>query len=211
MITRSGGILDINVFLTDANTLMQQVAELAATTLTVGTAMGHIIDRGKQLITVLISPFRRQSPQPEEPMPPTPLSGDVAPITGPITTKAEVAILVDINRRMLIDVGRYLQQQGIDADLIIVTNDPTYGDKVKFLDVTQPQEWEEIAREFNSAMGKIKRAVGGARVHLFLATPLPLALALGALMGTVDENTTVYHWENGTYWPVMTLSRKLRQ
>ena len=199
--------MSLDQFLTDANTLMQQIGALATTLLTVGGVVGQVIDRGKHLITVLIKPKPDKSAEPVQPA-----DTELAPLeAGPITTKSEVAILVDINRRILIDVGRYLDEQQIDADLIVVTNDATYGDRVKFLDPAQPAEWEELAREFNMALGKIKRAVGSAKLHIFLSTPLPLALALGALMGTVDENTIVYHWENRTYWPVIALSRDLRK
>jgi len=201
--------MSLDQFLTDATALMQRIGALATTLLTVGGVVGQVIDKGKHLITVLIKP------KPDKPADATASAAadaGLAPIeAGPITTKSEVAILVDINRRMLIDVGRYLDEQQIDADLIVVTNDVTYGDRVKFLDPAQPAEWEELVREFNTALGKIKRAVGRAKLHLFLTTPLPLALALGALLGTVDENTIVYHWEKGTYWPVIALSRDLRK
>ena len=202
--------MDINQFLTDANTLMQQIASAAEKTLVIGTELGKIIEKGRQILVVLITPLR-PPPKPEtvEHL----ADADLEPVgkSGPITTKSDVAILVDINRRMLMDVGRYLQEQNIDADLIIVTNDEAYSDKVKFLDPAKPEEWEEIAAEFNAAVGKIKRAVGKAQLRIFLATPLPLAVAMGSLMGTVDEGTIIYHWEKGTYWPVITISRRLRQ
>ena len=203
--------MDINQFLNDANVLMQRIFSLASTTLTVGTAVGKILDKGKQLITVLIAPLQ---PEPVEADKPEMAEGaEVEPVaeSGPVTTKSEVAIVVDITRRALVDVGRFLNERQIDADLIIVTNDPAYGAQVKFVDPKKPEEWEEIAREFNRALGKIKRVVGGAKLHIFLAAPLPLAFALGCLMGTVDEGTIVYHWEGGTYWPVVTISRQLRQ
>ena len=58
-------------------------------------------------------------------------------------------------------------------------------------------------------MNKIKRSAGGKRVHIFLAAPLPLVFAMGAVWGTVDE-ASVYHWEQNTYHKVVNISRKLR-
>ncbi len=125
------------------------------------------------------------------------------------TTKSDVAILVDINRRLLSDVGTYLDKHKIDADIIIITNDPTYSGNIKFLSPSDNDEWRELVQEFSTAMNGIKRTVGSAHLHIFLSTPLPLAFALGAVWGTVDE-ATIYHWENNTYWPVMPISRDLR-
>jgi hypothetical protein len=200
--------MDIVQFMTDATAIMQKIGGLATTTLAVGSAVGQVLDKGNKLLTVLIAP-RKPAAQAASPAP----AADVEPVSrqGPIVTRPDVAILVDINRRMLVDARQYLAEKKLDADLIVVTNDPEYGDKVKFLNPAKPDEWEEIAREFNLAVGKIRRAVGRARLHIFLSTPLPLAFALGALMGTVNEGDVLYHWEKGTYWPVITISRGLRQ
>jgi hypothetical protein len=64
-------------------------------------------------------------------------------------------------------------------------------------------------QEFTATMNAIKHQLGGARVHIFLSTPLPLAFGLGSVWGTVDE-ATVYHWEKQTYYPAMKISRALR-
>ena len=66
-----------------------------------------------------------------------------------------------------------------------------------------------MAREFSTAMKAIKHAVGSARVHIFLSTPLALDFAFGSVWVTVDE-ATVYHWEKNTYYPAMKISRGLR-
>jgi hypothetical protein len=196
--------MDITQFLNDANAIMHKIGSLAGATLAVGTATGQILDKGKKLITVLITPQTPEPAQTRQKETGVALAREFGSITG----KSDVAILVDVKPRILSDVGRFLAEKKIDADLIVVTNDPTYGDGIR-LDPSQPEEWEAIAREFSSALRKIKRAVGRAQLHLFLSTPVPLALALGALMGTVDEGAIVYHWEGGTYWPVVTISRDL--
>lgn len=127
----------------------------------------------------------------------------------PVVKKPDVALLVDINRRMLADVSNYLADCNLDADVVIVTNDPAYSSDIRFLDAQKPQDWEDLVREFSGTMNGIKRTVGGARMHIFLSTPLSLTFALGAVWGTVDE-AIVYHWERGTYHPVMHISRQLR-
>ena len=127
----------------------------------------------------------------------------------PPLTKPDIALLVDINRRMFYDVSHYLKDQEIDADLVILTNDPQYSDAIKFLPADDPDTWTELVQDFNAVMNKIKRMPGGARVHIFLSTPLPLAFGLGSVWGTVD-NAIIYHWQAGTYHPVMHVSRALR-
>jgi hypothetical protein len=169
----------------------------------VGKAVVTVVKKGRQLITYLI----KKREETEQGQPPG------APLT---ITRPHVAILVDINRRMLQDVARYLDEQNLDADLLIVTNDPAYGDKVKFLDPNKPEEWTALVQEFTATMNAIKHQLGGAQVHIFLSTPLPLAFGLGAVWGTVDL-ATVYHYQEikkenrSTYYPVMRISRELRQ
>lgn len=161
----------------------------------VGKAAVAVVKKGAQLITYLIKP------RDDEQQPPS------APLT---ITRPHVAILVDINRRMLQDVARYLDEQKLDADMLVVTNDPAYGDKVKFLDPAKPGEWTSLVQEFTATMNAIKHQLGGAHVHIFLSAPLPLVFGLGAVWGTVDE-ATVYHWESQHYYPAMKISRTLRQ
>lgn len=175
---------------------VKSAAEVTTSLATIGTAVVKVLQKGKTLYTYFIG--KRKDEETEEP-------GSVE-----IMPKADVAVLVDINRRMLQDVANYLDGQGIDANLVIVTNDPAYSDKVRFLDAQAPDEWEELVQDFNSAIGIIKHAVGNARLHFFLSTPLALAFGLGSVWGTVDE-ATVYHWEEDTYQPSMKISRWLRQ
>ena len=166
---------------------------LAATgpVLAAGAKAGiYVIKRGAKLISYLITD---QKDAPEL----------------PTVKKSDVVILVDINRRMLADVSRYIEEIKLDADVVVITNDPAYSSNIQFLDPSKPQDWEDLVREFSSAMNGIKRTVGGAKMHIFLSTPLPLAFALGSVWGTVDE-ATIYHWEKGTYFPSMPISRQLR-
>ena len=199
---------DITIFFEQIEPGIAAAAKVGSALGTVGTAGIKVIQKGRQFVTYWIE---RKKPKPE-PAPKPPVSGEVETVTDTtkIVSKRDVAILIDINRRILVDVARYLDEQQIDADLLIVTNDPAYSDQIKFLPVQQPDEWEEMVQEFSGAMNAIKRAVGKANLHIFLSTPLPLAFGIGSVWGTVDE-ATVYHWEEGTYHPVMPISRALRQ
>ncbi len=127
----------------------------------------------------------------------------------PTVKKSDVVILIDINRRMLADVSRFIEEEKLDADVVIITNDPAYSSNIQFLKASKSDDWVDIVREFSSAMNGIKHTVGGAKMHIFLSTPLPLAFAIGSVWGTVDE-ATVYHWEAGSYHPTMPISRQLR-
>lgn len=120
-----------------------------------------------------------------------------------------VAILVDINQRMLLGVAAYLDKKGIDAEIIIVTNDPQYSATTYFLDINNPASWEEIVHDFGAAIGIVSRYMGEVCFHIFLSTPLPLAFGLGSIWGTVRE-AMVYHYDKQTYHPVMKISRDLR-
>jgi hypothetical protein len=167
----------------------------------------YVIQKGARLISYLITGAKKKKKLPAS------SKADKAArsaIEEPKVTKTDVAIIVDINHRSLRQVAAYLEAQGIDADLIIITNDPNYGDKVHFLDPQKPQDWDMVVRDFGAAILKIEKAVGSARVHIFQSTPLPLSFALGCAWGTVHP-ATIYHYEGGTYHPVLSVDRAWKQ
>jgi hypothetical protein len=176
---------------------LKTIADTMSAVSTIGSTAVKFLQGGQKLYAYLIGRIKKEDSEPEK-----------RPVE--IQPKEHVAVLIDINRRLLHDVAAFLDAQGVDANLIIVTNSPTYSSEVRFLDVDDPEEWETLVREFNKAVGTIKREVGTAKLHFFLSTPLPLAFGLGSVWGTVDE-ATVYHWQAGTYHPVMPISRRLRQ
>lgn len=201
-------------FVIEALKFFQNVKEplegmaVAGTTLVSGAkATVYVVQKGAKLISYLITRVKKDGKATKS----TARMNLKEPVTEdrPTARSQDVAVLVDINRRMLVDVSTYLEKQGIDADYIIVTNDPDYGDKIKFIDPATPAEWEALIREFAAAMNSIKRAAGGARLHIFLSTPLALTFGLGSVWGTVDE-ATIYHWEHNTYYPAVHISRGLR-
>lgn len=171
---------------------------ISADFVTLGTAAANIavqaFKTGKRLVTFLIR--RKQK-------------DGTAEESLKKTSEKHVAILVDINRRLLQDVAAYLERQGIEADFVLVTNDENYGPKPKFLDPHKPEEWTEMVREFSEAMNKVKHEIGSAHAHFFISAPMPVAFGIGSVWGTVDE-ATVYHWEKNDYHPVMRISRELR-
>ena len=195
------------VFFQEVEPGVKSAAEVGAI---VGPVMLKVLYQGRQIITYLATQ-RKAPPTEAEATPAVSRVVDVEPVPEgqPLVGKQDVALLVDINRRLLHDVSRYLEAHNIDADVIIMTNDPEYSDAIKFVDPTHAAAWTELVQDFNTAINKIKYAVGSARVHIFLSVPLPLAFGLGAVWGTVD-NATVYHWQEGTYHPAMCISRGLR-
>lgn len=175
---------------------LETAAKTATSLTTIGSTVVRALQMGKKLYTFIIGSSGDDAAEKES--------------ETTISAKQDVAVLVDINRRMLRDVAGFLEAREIDANLIVVTNDRDYGKKPIFLNPEDPGEWEELVREFHDAIASIKQEVGGARCHIFLSTPLSLAFGLGSVWGTVD-NATVYHWEENTYHPSMKISRKLRQ
>jgi len=180
-----------------------------AAAVTVGAAAVKVIQKGKQLITFLITE-------------PTGAAVRVPAIGGPMGAspdgdlfKRDVAICVDINRRLFKNVATYLTAQKIDADFFLVTNDPSYSPQTTALHANDPDEWKRVVQEFNAVANQIKASVENARVHIFMSVPLPIAFGLGSVWGTVD-NATVYHWQGipsgdeSTYFPVLKVSRALR-
>ncbi len=164
----------------------------------------YVIQKGAKLISYLITAGKKKKAANAAKKPAKTVAEE------PKVTKPDVAIIVDINHRSIRQVAEYLNAQGIDADLIVITNDPAYSDKVQFLDVRKPEEWDVILHDFGAAILKIERAIGSARVHIFQTTPLPLAFGLGCVWGAVHP-ATVYHYQDGTYYPVLQVKRDWKQ
>ena len=164
----------------------------------------YVIQKGAKLVSYLITAGKKKK-EAAAPHKPAETADEEPKVTRP-----DVAIIVDINHRSIKQVADYLEAQGIDADFIIITNDPAYSDKVQFLDVKKPEEWDAVLRDFGAAILKIERSVGSARIHIFQTTPLPLAFGLGCVWGAVHP-ATVYHYQDGTYYPVLQVKRDWKQ
>ncbi|MBI5962255.1 MAG: SAVED domain-containing protein [Chloroflexi bacterium] len=153
-----------------------------------------VIQKGAKLISYLIKPSKKER-------------GARSKSTK--GTKGDVAILVEISRVLRKDVALFLDTQKIEADMIVITNIDHAKSSTEFLSPDDPNAWVSLVQEFTAAINTVKAEVGGARYHIFLSAPLPIAFGLGAVWGTVDE-AVIYHWENNTYWPALPISRALR-
>ncbi len=189
----------------------QQIEPGTTAMLKVGSAVGvagkygvAVYQKGKQFVTYIVTKINKKQPETL----PSPITLEPVANFNQLVSKQDVAILIDINRRMLMDVSRHLDKNKIDADLIIITNDEKYSSEIKFLQDDKPEEWEEIVRDFSKVINAVKFSVGQANVHIFMSVPLPVAFGLGSVSGTVD-NANIYHYHNG-YYKVLETKRLLR-
>jgi hypothetical protein len=162
---------------------------------TVGSTTINLLHRGKRLAAYWIRPKKSQEEEEE---------ADFS--TKALSQAKDTAIIIEITRPVFVDVARFLKEEGIEAELIVIK--PNQDDQDVFLPVDQPEVWHDLVREFSQATNTIKRKSGKTNMHMFISAPLPLAFGMGAMWGTVDR-ATVYHWQDG-YKPVMTISRQLR-
>lgn len=179
---------------------VEGMAVTGSTALAAAKMSGYLIQKGAKSLSVLITSAKKKKTAGKK------KAKDADALT---LSRGDVAIVLDINNRIVANVDSYLKSQKIDADMIVVTNDPSYSDEIEQLDITKPADWADLVREFKAHSQKIKRLAGDAKVHIFMAVPVPLAFGLGAVWGTVDD-ATVYHWQNKTYYPVMEVGRGLR-
>lgn len=126
-------------------------------------------------------------------------TGDVA-----IVAKLDVAVVVDISRPTIRDVARYLDDIEMDANFLLLQN--TQPDKFLLPD----DKWDDYITAFAQTMDTVKHTFSGARLHFFFSAPGALIFGLGCIWGTVDD-AEVYHYQNGTYYPVLSISRDLRR
>ncbi|HLF25544.1 MAG TPA: SAVED domain-containing protein [Anaerolineae bacterium] len=103
----------------------------------------------------------------------------------------DVAIVVRISRVNVEDVRVFLEQQQIDAEMIVISNSDT--DEVVYLP-NAADAWEELVREFYTAFSKIQAEFGARRFHIFLAAPAALAFAMGCTMSTLYD-VQLYQWD----------------
>lgn len=120
-----------------------------------------------------------------------------------IISRLDVAVIIDVARPTLLDVARYLDEQDRAVNFVLFKHPQPNA----FL--SAENKWDELVRAFAQAMNNTKHRFSGARLHFFLSAPGALIFGLGCIWGTVDE-ATVYHYERGTYYPVIAVSRTLR-
>ncbi len=120
-----------------------------------------------------------------------------------IIARLNVAVVVDIVRPAARDVARYLDEAEIDVNFLLLQS----AQPGKFL--SPEEKWDGYVTAFAQTMDNIKHTFSGARLHFFLSAPGALIFGLGCIWGTVDE-AEVYHYQKGTYYPVIFVSRELR-
>lgn len=129
------------------------------TALTVtGKASVHLIQKGAKLFTVLIAYANPKKPVVES----------KETVSTALRAKKEIAIILDINNRIVGNVEHFLKAAKIDANVIVITNDAAYGDQIKPLDIRKPEEWNAIVREFKTVSMKIKRLMATTRAFISL-------------------------------------------
>jgi hypothetical protein len=121
-----------------------------------------------------------------------------------IIAKLNVAVVVDIARPTIRDVARYLDDVEMDVNFLLLQN----AQPDKFL--APEDKWDDFVIAFAQTMDSIKHIFSGVRLHFYLSAPGALIFGLGCIWGTVDE-AEVYHYQNGTYYPVISVSRDLRR
>lgn len=120
-----------------------------------------------------------------------------------------VAIAVQINRPIVRLVTEYLENKGINAHLILITNNKDLK-STKELDDYKENEWQAIVQDFRDIITKIQTEVGNAEFHFFFAAPAALTTALGVIFGNF-WNAHIYNWVKGenTYSKVLKLPIRL--
>ncbi|NKQ37371.1 MAG: SAVED domain-containing protein [Chloroflexi bacterium] len=121
-----------------------------------------------------------------------------------IVAKLDIAVVVDISRPASRDVARYLDDAEMDVNFLLLQN--AQPDAL----LSPEEKWDRYVTAFAQTMDSIKHTFSGARLHFFFAAPGALIFGLGCIWGTVDE-AEVYHYEKGTYYPVLLVSRELRR
>jgi hypothetical protein len=100
-------------------------------------------------------------------------------------------------------VARYLGDEEIDANFLLLK-------RAQSSKLLSPSErWNDVVSAFARTMDSVKHQFSGTQLHFFLAAPGALIFGLGCIWGTVDE-AIVYHYEKGTYYPVIHVTRELR-
>lgn len=155
--------------------------------ITLAEMMGVLISKGRQTWTYLVGEEEEE-----------------------LVEKDDVAVMVQINQFLVTTTKKFLENEGIDARLILITNVED-GGSIKYLDNDKKQEWIDVVSDFFDAVTGIERDWGARTLHVFLAAPAALAFALGCKM-SVQHNIRLYNWvaEERSYVRVLTVPRDIR-
>jgi len=164
-----------------------EFANNVGSVITVAEMMGVLISKGRQTWTYLVGKKEEE-----------------------LVEKDDVAVMVQINQFLVPTTKKFLENEGIDAHLILITNVED-GGSIKYLDNDKKQEWIDVVADFFDAVTGIERDWGARTLHVFLAAPAALAFALGCKM-SVQHNIRLYNWvaEERSYVRVLTVPRDIR-
>jgi len=164
-----------------------EFAKNVGSVITLAEMMGVLISKGRQTWTYLVGEEKYE-----------------------LVEKDDVAVMVQINQFLVSTTKKFLENERIDAHLILITNAED-GSSIKYLDNDKKQEWIDMVADFFDAVTKIERDWGARTFHVFLAAPAALAFALGCKM-SVQHNIRLYNWvaEERSYVRVLTVPRDIR-
>lgn len=117
-----------------------------------------------------------------------------------IMRKENLAVVVGmIHRRdgsnVLQDVANYLDEQGKDANIVLFI---TSGK------IPLEANWQEFPRIFRDVVDDTLSQTGTKVGHFFLAGTGTILFSMGCIWSTIG-NCVIYHWQDGTYHPIITL------
>ena len=164
-----------------------EFAKNVGSVITVAEMTGVLISKGRQTWTYLVGKKEEE-----------------------LVEKDDVAVMVQINQFLVPTTKKFLENEGIDAHLILITNVED-GSLIKYLDNDKKQEWIDVVADFFDAVTGIERDWGAKTLHVFLSAPAALAFALGCKM-SVQHNIRLYNWvaEERSYVRVLTVPRDIR-
>ncbi|MCB8945291.1 MAG: SAVED domain-containing protein [Ardenticatenaceae bacterium] len=126
---------------------------------------------------------------------------DAKQITLPtIVKKDNLAVVVGmIHRRdgsnVLQDVANYLNEQGKDANILLFITSGI---------IPLEADWQQFPQVFRDVIDDTLSQTGTKVGHFFLAGTGAMLFSMGCIWSTVGDST-LYHWQGGTYHPIITL------
>jgi len=132
----------------------------------------------------------------------------------PEPLKPNVAFVIEITRPAVVSVKQYLDQQGIDANLVVIRSGKLAPDEeLQPLDDKNPADWAEVVKSFRRQVEAIVQKSGVRQeFHVFISGPVALAFGLGSVLGTLYD-IRVYNLARGgevSYYPVLHLPKDVK-
>ncbi len=132
---------------------------------------------------------------------------DPVPLGPPVQSPSAVAFCIDFKFRSLKKAADYLNQNSIQADLVMVTRYPTYPIEVPLLP-NDADVWQMCYQDFVHIRNVVWERFDNVDYHLFFNGPVALGIGLGSVWGHVRP-ATIYHMNNsdGNYYPLIRIEK----